>query len=607
MATQNLISLGLDAETAEDHWNPGTLRMLQIYQPSTHSTSVFYRGSNVSAWLFYKVRHAFSHRYYGPVTPVPDLPEPIIERIPGTVSSERLAALLSDPRYGFVTQNGYFDTALILRDMGVLPKVTGDSFVSAQLIPSLPGGKNLQDLMVTFVDPTYDKFKWGAWETHDWNRSEPTDRQILYGAHDPMASYLVERQIRQDYSKYLAGLYGVELRLMETLARMKDIGVMVQEKAFSDAMLKFEAEAHSSQNALSVLRGSEVKVNSPKNLQVWLFEERGNIPVLLTGKKAPSTSKEALELLGDPVVEQIITCKEALSIAGSLRKLWESDVGTRGPGFRRYHPTFKPLSDSGGGRIYTEDPAVNSWNWTLRGCVIPAGGGYFYTADVSAFELMVAAYAADEQKLLIPYSEGKDIHRRAGADIFSCTEEEVDEDRREATKVVEFATIFGSEGAAVARKLKIPLEDAAALVARFMDKHSKIKALRDRIHAEVMRTGMVHTHLGRFRKIPEAFGGTSREQDSAKRKAFNTFCQSGAADIQKIVLNVLDAKLPPTARLVFTVFDSFLIQIQHPSQKEELDALLTEALTVPTPSGVWKFRFKSGVGYTWKEAKENMA
>jgi hypothetical protein len=64
--------------------------------------------------------------------------------------------------------------------------------------------------------------------------------------------------------------------------------------------------------------------------------------------------------------------------------------------------------------------------------------------------------------------------------------------------------------------------------------------------------------------------------------------------------------VPKESVLNFLVYDSFLIKAPNESFKEELDKVVEKALTFNIKGREWKFRFSSGMGVDWAQAKENM-
>lgn len=593
---------GLDTETNAEWGKKDALRCIQIYNPEKNWTSVFYRHAPDVGFLRYKVIH----------TPGEVCAEPTVENLCKAgerIPNEQMKVMLGNSQVEFICHNALFDNYILLRDLGIYPKLAGDSYILGQLLPQGPEvSRSLDNQMKLRVDKSYDKYKWGKWEDYDWNIEVPSEFMIKYAASDAMAGYILEAAIRVQFPKYANLIYQIEMQLVEVLCYARLHGLRIHEAQFLEELTVTEKDLKAQVDELCKIRGSEVKIGSPRNMAEWLFIERKNVPQLKTEKGAPSTSEEALLLLDDPIVDKILAAKENQAVFSSLRALNEkkihevvvSDKGT----LRLYHPEFKPLADSQGGRIYSTDPSANSWNWRLRGCVVPSPGAEFYLCDVSAFELMVLAYAADEKKLIEVYLSGEDIHINIASEIFDTPRENVSEEQREAAKTVEYAVIFGSEGHSVARKLRIPMKEAKDLVSLLKSKYPKIAVLESFIHQRVEKSGLSITPFGRYRKISEAFNKMLIPK--ARRKAMNTFAQSGAADIAKAAMVTMHRTLPKGTRLVFTVFDSFLIEKPLEMANRDIDVVVREALTVNTEKGVWKFLFKSGSGPNWKAAKEAM-
>ncbi len=143
--------------------------------------------------------------------------------------------------------------------------------------------------------------------------------------------------------------------------------------------------------------------------------------------------------------------------------------------------------------------------------------------------------------------------------------------------------------------------EAIEKIEKFLSKVPDIVALRTLIHNRVIKTTFVYTPIGRVRRIVEAFNRNTHAK--AKRKAFNTFAQTGASDFQKATLIALDQRIPQHSRLSFTVFDSFLIASESEEHKPELDRILRDTLKYNVAGKEFKFRFKSGIGVSWKKQK----
>jgi len=117
------------------------------------------------------------------------------------------------------------------------------------------------------------------------------------------------------------------------------------------------------------------------------------------------------------------------------------------------------------------------------------------------------------------------------------------------------------------------------------------------------KDGFVTTLLGRRRYIPELSAKRKSEVAFGERVAMNSPIQGSAADIIKLAMVNVNAKLREggyDARLIMQVHDELIIEA-HESCAEEVKALLVRemesALTLPV-----KLSAEVGVGKTWFDA-----
>ena len=118
--------------------------------------------------------------------------------------------------------------------------------------------------------------------------------------------------------------------------------------------------------------------------------------------------------------------------------------------------------------------------------------------------------------------------------------------------------------------------------------------MQEATYAEVEAEWMVHTNLGRCRLLSSAKGLLK-----AQRKGFNFKIQSGLADYVKIFLIKFAKIFPPLHRVVFSVFDAFLLEAPDCVPESEIRGFIDEAL-----SGIsMKFRYKLNSGDNWHDAQ----
>jgi DNA polymerase-1 len=262
-------------------------------------------------------------------------------------------------------------------------------------------------------------------------------------------------------------------------------------------------------------------------------------------------------------------------------------------------PQIEQIGFDGTARVYTSNPSVNQWPWEVRSAVVPHPGHKFVFFDWSAAELVLAAYWAKCSDLIERYERGEDLHRY----ISSCVlgKDDITDEEREVSKIVVFATIFGSEGDAPARALNISREEGEALVQRFLRIFPEIADLRDSVVGGCKETGYTMNYFGRIRQLPGILSDIPEEHEKARRQAFNTAIQGGTADCAKRAVIKLKKYAEEGVHYILSVFDSFLLEVPEDMPEYRIVDIVSDMCQMDD----FRFRAKYGVGHTWLECKEN--
>lgn len=492
------------------------------------------------------------------------------------------------------------DDLVWFKRFGTHLNVVGDSYLAAMMTGQL--ASNLEDLCVAILKRKIKDRLWSDMQWRVW-----TNDNIIYAAKDPYAAWLCEQEMQKRYPKQLRVPYSVECQMIPLLVEMEHFGMLVDMPTFSAKLDELETKLTSDLIRLTQLAGRSFKLGSPKDLQRLLYEEHKlPKPPIRTSTGAPSTNQEALAYLeGNELVDGIVEAKSLQNVVGSMRSQILEKGLIDGNGY--VHPRYNSVAISGGGRIYTENPSTNQWPIALRKAVKPAFGKKFVYLDVKAGELITVAVFGGQQDLIDLYYEGKDLHRYVASKILGVSQEEITEEMREVSKVVTFSIIFGSEGAAAARALRVPLSVAEGYVRKFREMFPKIEQFRLRTNEKVLETGYAITPLGRYRRIPEAFSSSKWARAKAERKAFNTVCQTGLADFMKVGMvrlhRSLKEALNGVARIVTTVFDSILLEVPEEMQVSEYLSIVEKVLNFKVGVVEFSLRVKTAEAFDWGTAQ----
>ena len=114
---------------------------------------------------------------------------------------------------------------------------------------------------------------------------------------------------------------------------------------------------------------------------------------------------------------------------------------------------------------------------------------------------------------------------------------------RSKAKMVSYGLAYGMESYGLAQRLAVPVEEAAAILKAYFEGFPNVRAYMDRVVAEARDRGYTETLFGRRRLIPELQSGRYQVRAAGERQAMNAGIQGLAADIFKVALVRLDARL----------------------------------------------------------------
>ncbi|HLG92191.1 MAG TPA: DNA polymerase, partial [Acidimicrobiales bacterium] len=202
------------------------------------------------------------------------------------------------------------------------------------------------------------------------------------------------------------------------------------------------------------------------------------------------------------------------------------------------------------------------------------------------------------------FSSGRDVHTATAARIFGVDPAEVTLAQRSKAKMVSYGLAYGMEAYGLSQRLGIPVEEAALILAAYFEAFPRVRAYMERTVEEARAKGYTETLFGRRRHIPELASSNFRVRQAGERQAMNAGIQGLAADIFKVALARLDARLEAAglrSRLVLQVHDEVLLEVP-PEEKEAAAALTVEAM-----QGAAELRVPLAVelafGRTWADAK----
>ncbi len=376
----------------------------------------------------------------------------------------------------------------------------------------------------------------------------------------------------------------VEMPLAAILRDMERCGIALDPHRLEEIGDKLAGMMLEKRAQVLALAGTEFNLDSPKQTSEVLFE-RLHLP---RGRKTAtgwSTSADVLEDLAaeHEIVARILEYREYAKLKSTY-----VDALTRqaSPRDGRVRTTFEQTVVATG-RLSSRNPnlqnipARTEWGREIRSCFVAQGEeNVLLAADYSQIELRILAHMSQDENLTAAFHAHQDIHSRSAAAIFGVEPSAVSREMRNAAKTVNYAVIYGMGSAALARQLGIKRPQAQQFIDSYFTHLPRVKAYMEGVVARGREEGYVTTLLGRRRPVPELSSTDQRARAYAERAAANAPLQGSAADIIKVAMVHLAARLPqvaPGCKMLLQVHDELVFELPR-SELDGAAALIREVM-----------------------------
>ncbi len=376
--------------------------------------------------------------------------------------------------------------------------------------------------------------------------------------------------------------YDVELPLADVLAKMEKVGMPVDRRALEDIGAEIEGQIKEVEQRIFEDVGHPFNIGSPKQLGEVLFEELSIPPVRKT-KTGYSTDAKVLQQLavqGYTVAERIITYRELAKLRGTYIEGLAKLIGEDG----RIHTTLNQTATTTG-RISSDSPNLQNipvrteLGTRIRDAFTASPGRRLLVADYSQIELRILVHMTREPALVEAFRNGEDIHTRTAAEVFDVRPESVTPELRRRAKMVNFGILYGISGYGLAMRLgNVHPSEADRYIRRYFERYPKVTEFIQKTNEEAERLGYSTTLFGRRRYVPELRNKNKNIRKLGERLAFNARVQGTAADIIKVAMVDLDARLPALgADMLMQVHDELVFDVDE-ERLGEVAELATERM-----------------------------
>lgn len=454
----------------------------------------------------------------------------------------------------------------------------------------------------------------------DWERlCDPVSFSPLTGCEDGIDAifacltalcFIADEERKKLSETGMEALYfDIEAPFTDVLSDMEKEGVFIDSAELSSFGDKLSVEIASLTKKIYAYAGMEFNILSPKQLGEVLFEHL-KIPPVRKTKTGYSTDADVLAKLAGyhEIIPLIIEYRKYSKLkstyADGLLRFVSPEDG-------KIHTTYQQMVTATG-RISSTDPNLQNipvrseLGGEVRKMFIPSTPDrVFIDADYSQIELRVLAHITQDKEMCDAFINGTDIHSQTASQIFGLPVEQIGADERRVAKAVNFGIVYGISEFSLAEDIGVSRAEAKRYIETYLERFSGVRNYMKDIVARARADGYVTTLFGRRRYIPEISSKNFNIRSFGERVALNAPIQGSAADIIKIAMIKVKARLEKenvSAKLILQVHDELILEAKESDAERTAKILVEEmenacSLTVPLTAD-------AGIGKTWYEAKK---
>ena len=406
----------------------------------------------------------------------------------------------------------------------------------------------------------------------------------------------------------------IELPVSRVLHGMERTGAKVDSVRLVSMRDQFAAEARQAQEMAWEYAGTEINLQSPKQLQKVLFEDMGLKPTKRTKSGSYTTNAAALQDLYVKSVDN----ERANGFLGALlrhreinklKQIVQTLIDATNTSDERIHTTFEQTV-AATGRLSSVDPNLqnipnrNAAGREIRGVFVP-GEGYeaLMSCDYSQVELRIMADLSDDEALIEAFRSGADFHKYVASMVYKLPVDQITGDQRSHVKAMSYGLAYGLSTYGLAQQLKIAPREAEALKNRYFDTFGKVHDYLESLVANAREKGYTETIFGRRRYFPALHSTNRVAREAAERAALNAPIQGSAADIMKIAMIRAEQTLAEAhvkSRIILQIHDELVVEIA-PGEGDQVTELVRDTMEHAVDLAV-PLDVSCGIGSDWQLA-----
>lgn len=418
-----------------------------------------------------------------------------------------------------------------------------------------------------------------------------------------------------DARKQFGLLRSIELPVSDVLFGMEYAGAHVNVERLYTMRDMFGAQADQAQRIAWESAGTQVNLQSPKQLQHVLFEDMGLQPTRKTKSGSYTTNAASLQEL---YVKSANSNERANTFLGALlqhretnklKQIVQTLIDSTNVHDHRIHTTFEQTV-AATGRLSSVDPNLqnipnrNAAGREIRSAFVP-GEGFesLLSCDYSQVELRLMADFSGDEALIEAFKSGTDFHKYVASLVYELPVEEITSDQRSHVKAMSYGLAYGLSTYGLSQQLKISPAAADVLKEKYFATFGKVHTYLESLVSMAKRKGYTETMFARRRYFPGLASRNRVARDAAERGALNAPIQGSAADIMKLAMIRADHALREAgvkSRIILQIHDELVVEIA-PGEAEKVSTLVKNAMEHAVDLAV-PLDVSTGLGADWQLA-----
>jgi DNA polymerase-1 len=525
---------------------------------------------------------------------------------------EALRPVLENPKIAKVGQNLKYDMSVLARYGVAIEGPIHDTMLQSYVLNSVATRHNMDALASYYLDRKTIHFEdvAGKGAKQLTFNQVPLETAGDYAAEDADVTLQLHHclypQLQAQPS--LSRVYSdIDMPLVRILSEVERRGTLVDGRMLKQHGAELADRLNELTQEVWALAGENFNLDSPKQLQVILYDKMG-LPVLKkTPGGQPSTAEPVLVDLAQDyeLPEKILAYRSLAKLKSTYADKLPLDINREtGRIHTSYHQAVAAT-----GRLSSSDPNLqnipirNAEGRRIRQAFVAPPGHVVLAADYSQIELRIMAHLSADHGLTQAFAENQDIHRATAAEVFGLAPDDVADEQRRSAKAINFGLIYGMSAFGLAKQLNISRGLASDYIDRYFDRYPGVLRYMEETKAVAAEQGFVETVFGRRLYLPEINAKAVPRRQAAERTAINAPMQGTAADIIKLAMIAIQEWLPSSgldARMIMQVHDELVFEVAE-VDVEALDSGVTQRMSDAAALNV-PLVVDTGVGENWDQA-----